>query len=283
MSDDPVQKVTELLKEQGIEDAISEETPKEQKKEAREAEQIAEEPQAQELSEFEQEQQAKGWNPNGPKSAEEWARAEPLYEEIKARGKENKQMRRTINELKEHMQKLEEHAYQKAVRELEKEYKTAVYNGDEEEAQRLQQEKEQMVKPEPVHDAVLDFQDQHAEWLNGKSFEALEMKNWVMQRDNDLMSYGLPPEEHMALLDEHVRKKFPNYFEPVQEEVSQVTAAVDSGHSNNVAAPASKSKKKFALADLNAEQKQTARDFEKMGVMSVDEYIKQLVSNGDLK
>ncbi len=281
MSDDAVQeelsKVEEFLKQEGVEN----ESPKEETKQESSETQNSEE---KVLSEFEQEQQSKGWNPDGPKSAEEWARAEPLYQEIKARGKENKQMRRTINELKEHMQKLEEHAYERAVRDLEKEYKTAVYNGDEEEAQRLQQEKEQMVRPEPVHEAVLEFQDRHAAWLNGKSYEDLEMKNWVMQRDNDLMSYGLPPEEHMALLDEHLRKKFPNYFESSQEpSTPQVTAAVDSGHSNNVVTPASKHKKKFTLADLNPEQKQTARDFEKLGVMPIDDYIKQLVANGDLK
>jgi hypothetical protein len=278
MTDKAVQEVEELLKQEGIENESKEETPvQESVEEKQESEERV-------LTDFEEEQKSKGWNPDGPKSAEEWARAEPLYQEIKARGKENKQMRRTINELKDHMQKLEQHAYERAVRDLEREQKEALSIGDEETANRIQAEKENMVKPEPVHDAVLEFQDTHSAWLQDKSFESLEMQRWVMQRDNDLMSYNLPPEEHMALLDEHVRKKFPSYFGAgqEQEETPTVKAAVESGHSNNVVGPAKGKKKKFSLADLNPEQKQTARDFEKMGVMPIDEYIKQLVASGDL-
>jgi hypothetical protein len=277
MSDDAVQQVKELLNQEGI----TNEPPEEEKKqEPNEEVQVSEE---KVLNEFEKEQKAKGWNPEGTKSAEEWARAEPLYQEIKARGKENKQMRRTINELKAHMEKLESHAYDRALRDLEKEHKTAVYNGDEEEAQRIQQEKDNLVKPEPIPEAVVEFQEAHADWLQDKSFEALEMQRWVVQRDADLVAYNLSPQEHMALLDEHVRQKFPDYFNPPPEQEKVVSrAAVESGYDSNVSNPTGR-KKKFSLGDLNPEQKQTAQDFEKMGVMSIDEYIKQLVSNGDLK
>ena len=65
----------------------------------------ADEQQHNTLTEFEQEQHAKGWNPGGPKSAEEWARSEPLYEEIKRRGKENKQLQRTLESLKDMLDK----------------------------------------------------------------------------------------------------------------------------------------------------------------------------------
>jgi hypothetical protein len=63
------------------------------------------------LTDFEKEQQAKGWNPEGEKSAEEWLRAQPLYDEIKKRGKEIKQLQRTVDNMKSVMEKQTKLAY----------------------------------------------------------------------------------------------------------------------------------------------------------------------------
>jgi len=64
MSDDRVADVEQALQAEGIK---------------------LETPVSKELSAFEAEQAAKGWDPNGEKSAEEWHRAAPLYNELKER------------------------------------------------------------------------------------------------------------------------------------------------------------------------------------------------------
>jgi hypothetical protein len=58
--------------------------------------------------------------------------------------------------------------------------------------------------------------------------------------------------------------------------------AVESGSSSGVVTERVTSKK-YNFNNLSYEQKQAARDFERMGVMKVDDYIKSLVELGELK
>lgn len=232
------------------------------------------------LTAFEQEQMEKGWNPEGTKSAEEWARAEPLFSEIKLRGKEIKQLKRTIDELKEHMNKQKELAYKQALADLQTQRNAAIARGDADLVNRIDEETANMAPPsQPKSEAVLDFEERHASWLHGVSYEDMEMQKFAFERDNQLASRNLSPEEHMKVLEEHIMKKFPEYFGNIRETVSRMSS-VESGYENN--APATK-KRKYEFKDLNAEQKQIARDFDKLGVMKIEEYIKQLADNGDIK
>lgn len=279
MSDEEVQKVEEQLKAAGI----TEEN--ENANEGQSTETTTEETSTSEervLTDFEKEQVVKGWNPDGPKSAEEFERATPLYEELKVRGKEIKALRRTINELKEHMDKQKVAAYEQAVADLRDQRVQALEEGNSALVDEIDESRRELEanKPVEVHPAVTEFQERNADWMSDTSFEAMEMQRFTMDRDRQLANRNLDPEEHMAILEEHVKKQFPDYFNPRTENDDLGRgSAVESGVSNSATVA---KKQKFGFRDLNSEQKQVARDFEKMGIMKVDEYIKQLEINGDL-
>lgn len=233
-----------------------------------------------ELSEFEQEQQQKGWNPDGPKSAEEWSRSEPLYEELKKRGKENKQLQRTVESMKALMDKQEKLAYQRALADLESQRRIAISNGNHQTVDQIDRQKQELKAPEITPPGVQEFTEKHSKWLNGTSYEDMKMVEFAKRRDDELGRKKLDPEAHMQLLEEHIIKEFPDYFKTTGEKSATLSSQSVEGGSSGVVGS---SKKKYTLRDLSDEQKQVARDFERMGVMPVDKYISELIKIGDLK
>lgn len=270
MSDDLAKTITAELEQQGIKS----EQPVEEASEAAPAES------ERTYTDFEKEQMEKGWNPNGPKSAEEWERHEGLYAEIKKRGKQIKTLSRTIDELREHMTKQEQRAYERALAELTREKHKASRAGDFELVEALEKEQQNLKPVEmvaPLPPAVSDFLERNATWLNGVSYEEMQMSEWTKKRDVELAQKGLDPDKHMALLEEHVHKQFPDYF---GHKEARPGLAVESGRSD--ASSTTKSTPKKTFHDLNDTQKQICRDFERMGVMTKDQYISQLVELGEL-
>lgn len=267
MSDDIEKTIAAELEQQGIKSEPTQEiaAPSEEKQ----------------YTEFEREQMSKGWNPDGPKSAEEWDRHEHLYTEIKKRGKQIKTLHRTVEELREHMQKQEQRAYERALAELTREKHKATRDGDYALVEALEKEQQSLKPVEMVQQlpaSVIEFQEKHAKWLNGVSYEEMEMANWTLKRDQELAKKNLDPDQHMALLEEHLFKQFPDYF---GHKEAKKTIAVESGRSDAASAPRSTHKKSFN--DLNETQKKICRDFERMGVMTKDQYVSQLVELGELK
>lgn len=217
-----------------------------------------------------------GWVPTGERSAEEFVKY--ALEQHPARGKELKQLHRTIEELKVHMQGQEKKAYERAMRDLQTRRQQAIAQGDVDMVNALDQEKEQLAPPpsDLPHPAIVDFTERYAKYLNGVSYEEMQVADFIQKRDRELARFNLAPDEHMQKLEDHVIKQFPEYFGQ-----SKNAPSVESGYGDGVSNV--KTKKKFSFADLNPEQKQCARDFERMGVMKIDEYISDLVKSGDLK
>jgi len=239
-----------------------------------------------EYTEFEKEQMEKGWNPDGPKSAEEYSRSQPLYDEIKARGKQIKQMQKTLDSLTEHMSKQEKLAYEKALETLRQEKEEAIQRGDVHGVMDVEQRQNNMLaeakeqKQEVIPEAEA-FAEKYEHIFKSADFDEVEITKFVMERDSELMAKNLSPKQHMELLESHMLKKFPNYFGNGKETVTRGNQSVESGNGSNVVGKSSKSK--YTFHDLNPEQRRVARDFEKYGIMKVGAYIKQLVELGDLK
>lgn len=267
--DDIEQQVKAELEKQGIKSE-----PEAEKVEEAAVEQSSESG----LTEFEKEQQSKGWNPDGPKSAEEWARNEPLYEEIKTRGREIKQLKKTLDSMKSVLDKQEQVAYQKALADLRQEREVAIQRGDINRVNQLEQQATSIPVPPPIAiPAVEDFRERHNEWLEGTSFGEIKMQKYAQQRDSELMSRGLSPEKHMQVLEEDIKATFPAYFGVKEKPKSQ---AVEGGSDSGVV---SSSKKRFTKKDLNPEQRDVLRNFEKYKTMDEATYIALLVEQGDLK
>lgn len=234
-----------------------------------------------EFTELEQEQLAKGWDPDGVKSAEEFARAEPLYEKIKAQSKELKQTKRAVDELKALMQKQEKLAYQKALDTLRQEKDEAILRGDLSTVREIEKQQQEMDNaPQPVAAPVADFLERYGDLFKSTDYEEMKIVEFVTRRDSELMRRKLPPEEHVKLVEEHMMKEFPNYFGAGKETVGRAQG-VEAGLGSNVAGKPS-AIKKHTFHSLSDEQKKVARDFEKLGIMKTDEYIKSLVDLGEL-
>lgn len=226
-----------------------------------------------------------GWHPEGEKSAEEFVKV--ALEKFPDQSKKIKQLFRTVEEMKDHMSKAESRAYEKAKVELETQRRQAIYDGDIARVEALDKAKEELapaafLQPSnQTHPAIAEFEERNASWINGTSYEELKMQQWVEAHGAILGRKKLPTEEHMALLEEHVKKEFSEYFEFESKEA--VKSPVSHSRENVASTKSYKSGKAPTFNDLSLEQKQIARDFEKMGVMTIDSYIKDLVKHGELK
>lgn len=245
----------------------------------------AEEPELEEeyeASSIEQEAEAKGWKPDGPKSAEEFLRAEPLYEEIKSRGKEIKELKATMDAMKAYMDKQQKLGYEKALSDLEAMKNKAIAAGNVDEVRDVEQKIEAHKNDDPAIESVKNaFVERNASWIHDPSYEAQQMRVFAEQRDVELTKFNLPPEEHLKQIEADIKKKFANRFDSPEASSVEEVSPVQSVESD--AAPArSKRKTKHTFQDLSPEQKQCARQFERKGVMKIDDYIKSLVEMGEL-
>lgn len=274
------EEITEQLKEMGVVDGDKKENKSKEEK-VSEKEEVSLLKEEEQVDESASEALKKGWKPDGPKSAEEFLRAEPLYKELKQRGKEIKDLRVTIEELRTHMTKQQEFGYKKAVEEIAEARTAAIKNGDVEGVEQLDQQmqeyKTSMVPP-PAEDSpdVAKFLVKNSDWINDPSYEGQLMRDFAQKRDTELMQHKLPLEEHLQIVENDLKTKFPDRFK--SEEVVEPRHVVES----NAGVSAGKNKRKVTFSDLNPEQKACARHFDKRGVMKTSEYIKQLVNLGEI-
>ncbi len=230
-------------------------------------------------SDVEADARAMGWSPDGVKSAAEFLRAAPLYEEIKARGKKEKELLETINELKAHMDKQQKLAYEQALADLREERDEAISLGDVEQVNQLDykiKEQEKTHKAVDESPEALAFVSKHSDWINDPSYEAQKMREFTAKRDQELLAYNLSPTEHLKILENDLKGEFPNKFKNKENIPYQ---SVESG-ANKVSKTANKLK--YGFSDLSPEQKKCARHFEKRGIMKTEDYIKSLVNLGEL-
>lgn len=220
-----------------------------------------------------------GWKAEGEKTAEEYVKV--ALDKFPDQSKKIKQLFRTVDELKEHMSKAEQRAYAQAKSELDAQKKQAIYDGDVNRVEEIEQAVANLVPqvaaPPQQHPSITEFEERNAEMLNDTSFEALKIQAWVESHGAILGRKKLPVEEHMAILEDHMKKEFPNYFDD-----GEIRSPVSSSRENVTSKTRAKGKAP-SFNDLSSEQKQIARDFENMGVMSIDNYIRDLVKHGELK
>ncbi len=231
-----------------------------------------------------------GWKPEGKKSAEDYIkyaldnfpeRGEALSKQAKVienKDSELDKMKSVLDELSSHMKKQKDIAYQQALNDLQNQRKQAIAIGDAALVDQLDAAKANLQQDPNRLKPVEDFRSRHSNWLNDTSFEAIEMQEWLLERDNYLAKKSLAPDQHMELLEKHLYAKFPDYF----RDGSGRHSVVDSMQNSNVAGNSGR-KKNFTLNDLTSEQREVAQYLDKSGHLKVADYIKQLVENGDLK
>jgi hypothetical protein len=236
------------------------------------------------LSDVEEEATKKGWKPDGLKSADEFLRAEPLYEEIKKRGKEYKALKTQFDELAKHVSALKKSGYEKRLEHIQTEREEAIARSDvasvdylDEELSNIQGEMQKDAQP-PIHPAAAAFEERHHDILTDYSLEAQAIKEFIVQRDQQLMTFNLDPEVHIQTLEKDLQSKFPRQFEAETGEQEQAPAVESDSRPVTT-----KKKSKYTFADLSQDQKSIYKYMEKRGVMSGPDYIKQLQEIGELK
>lgn len=271
-TDVALEQLQQMLSSEGI---TSESTP-EQEKYKEKSESYSEKS---ELSDFEKEQQSKGWNPGGSKSAQQWAEDGDLLVQIRVSREENKQLKQTLDSLVDYVKKQEKIVYDKALTDISAQRKQAILNKDVQAVEDLDKQKQELEKSAitPNSPAAQEFRNRYAYLRSDTSFEAMEIQDWLENHDAILAKRKLPANEHVQLLEEHLHKKFPNYFKETKEE----SDPVESGTS--VTETATSSKKHFTYHNLNSTQKKVWKQLERGGTLTLDDYIKQLINFGDLK
>lgn len=240
-----------------------------------------------EYSATEKEALAKGWKPDGgPKSAEEYLRTEPLYDELRQRGKEIKELKAVVTSMKDMMSKQEQRAYQQALDDIKHARVTAIQEGDVSEVTRLDGELDKVNRDLQQYAAspamsitpkVQDFMDRNKNWLEANTEEATDMRLMAEAKYIVLKNQGKSEDEIVDVVEATLKRSFPNYFQKPKPPQQAVESSSMDAHNQR------KGKSKHSFNDLSAEQKEICRRYERLNVMDRNEYIDQLISLGELK
>lgn len=218
-----------------------------------------------ELSAFEQKMINHGWNPEGELSAEDW-----IDNGFKVKNKKLDSLFSTIEKMKERYEMAEKDAYARAKADLEAQRIEAIEMADVKRVKEIERQSQELIDPS-VKEHVDAFKTKHSAWLNGTSFREREMQMICGNKDQELFSMKLNPEQHFEQLESYMKEKYPDYF---GLEPKPVPNAVAGGQPQAVKQTA---KKKMTFDDLDDFQKKAALNLQKSKGISIDDYIKRLI------
>ena len=238
-------------------------------------EEVKQEPQ---YSEVELEAMQHGWRPKeefdtstGKKwrSAEEFMDRKPLFDKIDEQHRRLKDLENGVKALSEHNKRIEEAAYQRALRELREERKQALEEGD-------------LVKAEEIRDRMDEVKEQARRQPAPQPTDVNEeFRNWVVENkwyetDATLRTFAdgvalklrqngvNDPKDFLKSIEREVRETFPAKFRNPNRDLAP---KLDSG----------KGTSKSDGFELSAEDERIIDRMIKAGVsLSREEYIKQL-------
>lgn len=231
------------------------------------------------LSDEEREAVKQGWKPDGPLDAGEFIRRGELLDKISSLNKEIKQMRSAMEHQNKYMTQQQELGYKKALEDLQARRVEAIHLGDVEQVTELDKQiKDVEAQKPPTTDMenpiVRDFKARHESWINDPSLEGEEMRQFVSERDMALVQYNLSPEEHIKIIEQDLRKKFPSRFAEKKQSPRDVSVETSTATPRKTG--------KYSFDSLSATQKQVCRQFERKGIMTREEYVKQLKDLGEI-
>src|SRR3990167_8325856 len=216
-----------------------------------------------------------GRDPDEWRSAREFNDRGEFFKTIHQQKREMKARAAAIDSLKKHHQFVFDQAYRKAKAELKKERREAFQNEDldkvetiEEQMEQLDnehvQKKQELVQPVPTSPA---------------EFELWRDRNAWYDRDEELRDYadfagltyarknpGVPSVEVLEHVNKEVKKKFPEKF-GLKKSAPNAVSAVDRTRSGRKSEPA---------YELNELETKIMKDLVSQGVMTKEQYIKEL-------
>lgn len=240
-------------------------------------------PQGVELTEIEQQAVEMGWRPKDEYTGDpdKWVNADifvaraPLFEKIDQQSRETKELKRAIEDLKNHNKKIEEGAYKRALKELSAQRINALENGELAVAEQIRDQIDEI--KDAQREAIAQPQQQSGpppelvEWQNKNRWYNQDdvMTDWANGRAVKLSQQGLGPSEVLTKLSEEARTKFPDKFRnPNKDKAS----AVDSSKATAGV------KKSNSSISLTPDEEKVMNRLVRTGVMTKDEYIKQITA-----
>lgn len=234
-----------------------------------------------------------GWKPETEYEGDptKWVNAEifvaraPLFEKIEAEKRHRisveKQLElnnKALRELGEHNKKIAEQAYKRALKELRDAKKDALREGEAVLAEEIQERIDEL-KPENVPE-VPEYNPNRAKldaWVADNKWyvDSLEMRNVADGIANTAVAQGKSADEVFEIVSTKIRKLYPDEFKaqkrnPNKDDAPPVEAR---GKTGNGVKPS-----KFKPTE---EQRKFAKAFAAQGIMTEDEYYKQLEELGE--
>lgn len=228
---------------------------------------------------------AKGWKPleefDGDPAewvdAKEFIQRAPLYERMKNQNKKLKEQDKALHDMAAHIDKVAKASYDRAIADLQKEKREAVSVADIDRVEEIDREIIKIRQEIPVRETP-KVSPVVTEWVarpeNAWFREHEHMATFAINYQEDLFKKHpyMSIEESLQEVGKAVRKEYPDKFSN--------TARTQPSAVETSAKIVATGKKIYSIKDLNDEQRSIASRFERMGIMSKDEYVKSLAENG---
>lgn len=234
-------------------------------------------------TEIEEQALSQGWRPkdeyNGDPS--KWVNADiyvaraPLFEHIESQKRELKKLRDGLNVVNSHYKKIEEVSYKKALADLRAEKKKALEDMDADAVinidERIDLVKEQQLQGMRTPDPVAEPNQIHPEFQAWTSRNNWYTQDQSMRAFADALGRDLAgthsPSQVLIEVEKTIKQRFPEKFSnPNREKPGAVEAPRGKGTSTAA-------KPKYDLSD---EERQVMRTLVRSGVLTEEQYVKDL-------
>ena len=240
----------------------------------------------------EQEARAAGWVPKEDfqgnehqwVDAGEFVRRGPLFEKINKQSSELKEVKKALEQLKQHHSQVKETAYKDALNELRNQKREAFAEGDADkliaidekiDAVRDEQRKFEQSRATEVTQTT-NVHPEFEAWTNRNTWynSSKPMRGFADALGVELAAKGMSPSEVLKEVEKQVRAEFAHKFtNPNREKASSVEGA-------STTPTTSKGKNSFELDDV---ERQIMNRFVRQGVMTQEQYIAELKASKGLK
>lgn len=212
---------------------------------------VVENQEAPQLSPIEQKAMDMGWRPISEFSGEEvdfidakeFVSRKPLYDKIGQQSKQLKNVTSAIEALKEHHSKVQESAYQQAIRDLKTQRKQALVDGDADKFEQYDDDikvKEQAVaylqqsQSNPIVQEVPTVHPDFANWQDKNSwYSSVKYMRDFADELGGRLANTMTPREVLAEVEKQTRKEFPHKFtNPNKTNSPDVGSSQGSGRSS---------------------------------------------------